>query len=64
MRITIIMKKNEGEIFVQMVNVGLTDRKIKKGERIAQGIFMPYLRADQEKFPTKKRQGGFGSSGK
>ncbi|UQS87025.1 dUTP diphosphatase [Nicoliella spurrieriana] len=56
---------NEGEIFVQMINFGLTDRKIKKGERIAQGIFMPFLAVDDEDLSqTKHRTGGFGSSGK
>ncbi|MEJ6400208.1 dUTP diphosphatase [Nicoliella lavandulae] len=56
---------NEGEIFVQMINFGLTDRTIKKGDRIAQGIFMPFLIADGDELnPTNKRTGGFGSSGK
>ncbi|MHA8110692.1 dCTP deaminase/dUTPase family protein [Lactobacillaceae bacterium Melli_B4] len=56
---------NEGEIFVQMINFGLTDYHIKKGERIAQGIFMPFLAADDSGQPkSKKRIGGFGSSGK
>ncbi|MHA8137886.1 dCTP deaminase/dUTPase family protein [Lactobacillaceae bacterium Scapto_B20] len=56
---------NEGEIFVQMINFGLTDYHVKKGERIAQGIFMPFLAADdngQQK--AQKRTGGFGSSDK
>ncbi|ANZ57307.1 dUTP diphosphatase [Fructilactobacillus lindneri] len=57
-------ENNEGEIFVQMVNFGIKDRKIKKGERIGQGIFMPYLLADDETAPKAKRTGGFGSSGK
>lgn len=55
---------NEGEIFFQLVNLGIRDYKIKKGERIGQGIFIPYLTADDEIQPTKKRMGGFGSSGK
>ncbi|XIF20503.1 MAG: dUTP diphosphatase [Acetilactobacillus jinshanensis] len=55
---------NEGEIFVQMLNFGIRDRKIHKGDRIGQGIFMPYLVADHEVRPQAKRQGGFGSSGK
>lgn len=56
--------KNEGEIFVQLINYGLTDYHIKKGERIAQGIFMPYLTADEEVQPSQTRQGGFGSTKK
>jgi dUTP pyrophosphatase len=46
------------------MNFGLTDRKIKKGERIGQGIFMPFLTVDNEDAITTKRNGGFGSSGK
>lgn len=53
---------NDGEIFVQLINYGLTDYHIKKGERIAQGIFTSYLLTDNEKEPDKKRTGGFGSS--
>lgn len=55
---------NEGEIFVQLINYGLRDYHIKKGERIAQGIFMPYLTADDEKAPQMNRTGGFGSTKK
>ncbi|MCY9807137.1 dUTP diphosphatase [Lentilactobacillus senioris] len=56
---------NEGEIFIQMVNLGITDLKIKKGDRIGQGIFMPYLTTDSDNEDLKQtRSGGFGSSGK
>ena len=55
---------NEGEIFFQLLNFGLTDQVIKKGERVGQGIFMPYLLADREQSPSQKRTGGFGSSGR
>ena len=55
---------NEGEIFFQLLNFGLKDRLIKKGERIGQGIFLPFLAVDAEVKPQQKRQGGFGSSGK
>lgn len=56
-------EKNEGEIFVQMVNYGVRDFKISKGDRIAQGIFVHYLKTDQDEPNAQKRQGGFGSSG-
>lgn len=57
-------KNNEGAIFVQMTNVGLTDLHIKKGERIAQGIFISFLTTDDDSGVKKKtRNGGFGSSG-
>lgn len=55
---------NEGEIFFQMINYGLRDYHIKKGERIGQGIFMSYLTADGEEAPHKQRTGGFGSTNK
>ncbi|MDT6980024.1 dUTP diphosphatase [Levilactobacillus zymae] len=55
-------EKNEGEIFVQLVNVSLHDVTIPKGQRIAQGIFMPFRLADGEQAPQQQRTGGFGSS--
>ena len=57
-------ENNEGEIFFQLVNFGLTDKVIKKGERLGQGIFLPDLLADDEKTPLSTRTGGFGSSGR
>ena len=56
--------KNEGEIFVQLINYGLEDYTIKKGDRIAQGIFTPYATVDREDKNLSSRTGGFGSSGK
>ncbi|ANZ64089.1 dUTP diphosphatase [Secundilactobacillus paracollinoides] len=55
---------NEGEIFMQVLNFGLTDVLIKKGDRIGQGIFLNYLTADNEAQPRQQRKGGFGSSGR
>lgn len=58
-------EKNEGEIFIQVLNFGIRDLHIKKGDRIGQGIFMPYLLSDQDDQTAKqKRTGGFGSSDK
>lgn len=54
---------NEGHIMFQFSNFGLTDIMIKKGERIGQGIFLPFLKADNDDADTE-RKGGFGSSGK
>lgn len=57
-------EKNEGELFIQMTNWSLRDITIKKGERIGQGIFMPFLLTDNDAEDIKKdREGGFGSSG-
>ncbi|GAW64327.1 deoxyuridine 5-triphosphate nucleotidohydrolase [Ligilactobacillus acidipiscis DSM 15836] len=55
---------NEGEIFFQLLNFSLFDQTIKQGEKLGQGIFMPYLTADGEERPQTKRTGGFGSSGR
>lgn len=54
---------NEGHIMFQFLNFGLKDLTIKKGERIGQGIFLPFLKADGD-VSTADRTGGFGSSGK
>ena len=55
---------NEGEIFVQLINYGLEDYTVEKGDRIAQGIFTAYQVADDESDEFETRIGGFGSSGK
>lgn len=57
-------ESNEGHIYFQFVNYGLTDHLIKKGDRIGQGIFMPFLKADNERTTGQNRSGGFGSSGR
>lgn len=54
---------NEGEIFLQIMNYGLNDHEIKKGDRICQGIFLPYRTSAEEDLPEATRSGGFGSSG-
>lgn len=54
---------NEGHIMFQFLNFGLTDVTIKKGDRIGQGIFLPFLKADSDEVMST-RTGGFGSSGK
>lgn len=54
---------NEGHIMFQFTNFGLRDMTIKKGERIGQGIFLPFLKADQDE-TSGERTGGFGSSNK
>lgn len=52
---------NEGHIMFQFTNFGLRDIQIKKGEKIGQGIFLPFLKADQDQ-SLGERTGGFGSS--
>ena len=56
-------ESNEGHIFVQFRNI--TDKvvSIKRGDRIAQGVFTPFLKVDNDNTDTV-RTGGFGSTGK
>ncbi len=54
---------NEGHIMLPLVNRGTEMLVLKKGERIAQGIFYNYLTADDDISETKAiRGGGFGST--
>lgn len=53
---------NEGEIMLLLYNFGDEEVTIKKGERIAQGIFIKYLSIDNDSTDIK-RLGGFGSTG-
>ncbi len=55
--------ENDGAIFIQLYN--FTDRvvTIEKGTRIAQGIFVKYLKTDGDNGNGKRRAGGFGSTG-
>ena len=56
-------EKNEGHIFAPIKNLSDSPFFIKKGERIAQGIFQKYLLVDNDNFENgKKRIGGFGST--
>ena len=53
---------NEGHIFTQMKNITDGVVQVTKGERIAQGVFVPYLLADADD-AAGARVGGFGSTG-
>ena len=53
---------NEGEIFVQLINLSPFDIYIKKGDRIAQGIIQKYIRTADDS-TTLKRVSGHGSTG-
>lgn len=54
---------NEGEIFVQFLNLSPYDIVIKKGERIAQGMFIPTIVAENDNHDDVERAGGHGSTG-
>jgi len=54
---------NEGHIMFQFINFGFSAVIIRKGERIGQGIFHTFLKADQDR-TTSERTSGFGSTGR
>lgn len=56
-------EENEGHIFVCLKNEGDRVLEIKKGDRIVQGIFMPFLITDDDN-ATDIRLGGIGSTNK
>ena len=56
---------NEGHIMLAILNFGKEPVHLKKGTRIAQGIFHVYLLADNDVAGSgTARQGGFGSTGR
>lgn len=52
---------NEGHIFFQLINLSPRDIVIQRGERIGQGIFLPYYTLSGD-FVHNQRTGGFGST--
>lgn len=54
---------NEGHIMFPVHNLGFKDKLIKKGERIGQGLFLKYLKVDDD-ISDGTRTGGFGSTDK
>jgi len=55
---------NEGHIMISLRNFGRKDIMLRKGERVAQGIFERYLVSPFEDDVNTERNGGFGSTGK
>ena len=53
---------NDGNIGIRLFNLGTEPYIIKRGDRIAQGMFIKYLTADNGNTDAK-RTGGFGSTG-
>ena len=53
---------NEGEIFIQLINLSPFDIWIDKGERIAQGVILEYHYTDDER-TAQNRVSGHGSTG-
>lgn len=56
-------ESNDGNIGIFLKNISDKEIIINKGERIAQGVFLNFLVADNGN-TDKNRTGGFGSSGK
>ena len=52
---------NEGHIFIVIQNNGNTSQTFKKYDRFAQGIFIKYLKTDDDDI-KETRKGGFGST--
>ena len=55
---------NEGHIMIPIYNFGNNPQTIEKYERIAQGIFITYLKTDDDETVDEKRISGFGSTDK
>lgn len=55
-------EENDGEIGLLLQNFSEEVVEIKKGERVAQGIFVKYLKTE-DVFIEEKRTGGYGSTG-
>lgn len=52
---------NDGEIFLQLINLGPNPVILRKGDRIGQGIIKPYLITEDDA-AEGERLGGFGST--
>lgn len=57
-----------GEVKVVLVNLGSAPFQVHRGDRIAQAVLCPVLRAEVEEVadldPTDREAGGFGSTGR
>lgn len=53
---------NDGNLGFRLINLGKEDYVIKRGDKIGQGVFTYFLKADNEEKVTTIRSGGFGST--
>lgn len=54
------------EIRIQVLNVSRESVVVRRGDRLAQGIILPFVRAEwreEEDAPERPTRGGFGSTG-
>ena len=67
-KVGVIDSDYRGEIMVALYNQGETAQVIEQGERIAQIVLTPYLKAEfsmaEELSDTSRGAGGFGSTGR
>ena len=54
-------QENEGEIFFQLINLSPFAIKLRKGDKIGQGIIKPFITTDDDQ-ASGQRLGGFGST--
>lgn len=54
---------NEGHIFFQLINLFSQDILLKRGDKIGQGIFLPFAKIGYDSV-FNDREGGFGSTSK
>jgi dUTP pyrophosphatase len=57
-------KDNDGNIGIMLLNLGKEPFYIKKGDRVAQGVFVKYMTVENEEEHGQTRKGGFGSTKK
>lgn len=55
-------EENEGEIFLQLINLSPFDIQLHKGDKIGQGIIKTYEKTVDDNSTTTIRAGGFGST--
>lgn len=67
-KVGVIDSDYRGEITVALYNHSGEDRMVENGERIAQLVIAPYIKADFKEcdtlIKTERGEGGFGSTGK
>lgn len=54
-------ESTDGEVMFQLINLAPFDIKIRKGDRIGQGVIMDYYTTEDD-IPGGERTGGFGST--
>ena len=55
---------NEGHMWIRIQNEGDKDYVVKKGDAMIQGVFVKYLKTDDDVESDNERNGGFGSTNK